>query len=67
MYVGKLKGVGTVWQYSFVDGACGFGFGGVRPRRKSAQRMTTILENQVLPRYREAGIAIRAINTDGSP
>jgi len=26
MYVGNLKGVGKVWQYSAVDGACSFGF-----------------------------------------
>ncbi len=67
MYIGKLKGVGTLWQYSFVDGACSMGFGGVRAGRKSAARMAAILESQVLPRYREAGIRIRAINTDGGP
>jgi hypothetical protein len=27
MYIGNLKGVGKIWQYSAVDGACSFGFG----------------------------------------
>ncbi len=26
MYVGNLKGVGKIWQYTAVDGACSFGF-----------------------------------------
>ncbi len=67
MYVGKLKGVGTLWQYSFVDGACSSGFGGVRQGRKTDRRMAAILETQVVPAYREAGIPIRCINTDGGP
>lgn len=67
MYIGKLKGVGTLWQYSFVDGACSMAFGGVRSGRKTAKRMAAILETAVLPAYREAGIRIRAINTDGGP
>ena len=67
MSIGKLKGVGTVWQYSVVDGACSMGFGGVRSGRKTATRMAAILEAQVVPAYRRAGITIRAINTDGGP
>jgi transposase len=30
MYVGNLKGVGKIWQYSAVDGACSFGFAHAR-------------------------------------
>lgn len=67
MYIGKLKGVGTLWQYSFVDGACSMGFGGVRGGRKTARRMAAILEAQVVPTYREAGIRIQRISTDGGP
>jgi hypothetical protein len=26
MFVGRLKGVGKIWQYSAVDGVCSFGF-----------------------------------------
>ncbi len=67
MYVGRLKGVGTVWQYTMVDGACSFGFARVRAGRKSATGMARFLEEHVVPAYREAGIRIVRINTDGGP
>jgi len=67
MYVGKLKGVGTIWQYTMVDGACSFGFGRVRAGRKSAKSMARFLEEDVLPVYREAKITLVRINTDGGP
>ncbi len=67
MYVGKLKGVGTVWQYTMVDGACSFGFGRVRAGRKSAVSMARFLEEDVLPVYREARLKLVRINTDGGP
>jgi transposase InsO family protein len=67
MYVGKLKGVGTIWQYTMVDGACSFGFGRVRAGRKSAKSMARFLEEDVLPVYREAKIRLVRINTDGGP
>lgn len=67
MYVGKLKGVGTVWQYTMVDGACSFGFARVRAGRKSAKSMARFLEEDVLPVYREARIRLVRINTDGGP
>ena len=38
MYVGRLKGVGKVWQYSAVDGACSFGFARVRRERSRPGR-----------------------------
>jgi len=46
MYVGRLKGVGKIWQYSAVDGACSFGFASVRrgeraPGRRRASSSTT--------------------------
>jgi len=67
MYVGKLKGVGTVWQYTMVDGACSFGFARARGGRKSAKSMARFLEEDVLPVYREAQIRLVRINTDGGP
>lgn len=67
MYVGKLKGVGTVWQYTMVDGACSFGFARARGGRKSAKSMARFLEEDVLPVYREAKIRLIRINTDGGP
>ncbi len=67
MYVGKLKGVGTVWQYTMVDGACSFGFARARGGRKSAKSMARFLEEDVLPVYREAKIRLVRITTDGGP
>ena len=67
MYVGKLKGLGTVWQYTMVDGACSFGFARVRAGRKSAKSMARFLREDVAPVYREAKIRLVRINTDGGP
>ncbi|GIW20607.1 MAG: hypothetical protein KatS3mg065_0903 [Chloroflexota bacterium] len=44
LYVGNLKGVGKVWQYSAVDGACSFGFAAVRAGPKTAAQMADFLE-----------------------
>jgi hypothetical protein len=35
MFVGQLKGVGKIWQYSAVDGACSFGFARVSGERRA--------------------------------
>jgi len=67
MYVGRLKGVGKVWQYSAVDGACSFGFARVHRGEKSAQAAASFLEHDVLPSYREAGIALKGVVVDGGP
>ncbi|MDP9341207.1 MAG: integrase core domain-containing protein [Actinomycetota bacterium] len=67
MYVGKLKGVGKIWQYSAVEGACSFGFAEVRAGEKSARTAASFLEHQVLPVYREAGIALVEVVVDGGP
>jgi len=67
MYVGKLKGGGTVWQYTMVDGACSFGFARVRAGRKSAKSMARFLVEDLAPAYREAKIRLIRINTDGGP
>jgi transposase InsO family protein len=67
MYVGNLKGVGRVWQYTGVDGACSFGFARVHAGKKSAQAMADFLEHDILPAYREAGIALVEVITDGGP
>lgn len=67
MYIGKLKGVGTVWQYTMVDGACSFGFGRARAGRKGAVSMARFLIEDVAPVYRQAKIKLLRINTDGGP
>lgn len=59
MFVGKLKGVGKICQYSAVDGACSFGFAKVLSGEKSAEAAAAFLEHEVLPVYREAGIELK--------
>ena len=67
MYVGNLKGVGKVWQYTGVDGACSFGFARARAGKKSAAAMAEFLERDIVPAYREAGITLVEVITDGGP
>jgi hypothetical protein len=67
MFVGKLKGVGKIWQYSAVEGACSFGFAHVRRGDKSARSAAMFLEHHVLPVYAEAGIRLREVVVDGGP
>ena len=67
MYVGNLKGVGKVWQYSAVDGACSFGFARVVAGEKSARAAAEFLEHDVLPTYTEAGIPLKEVVVDGGP
>jgi transposase InsO family protein len=67
MYVGNLKGVGKVWQYSAVDGACSFGFAHVRAGKKTASTAAEFLEHHVLPAYTEAGIVLKEVVVDGGP
>lgn len=67
MFVGRLKGVGKIWQYSAVDGACSFGFATVRRGEKSARAAAEFLQHQVLPAYQEAGITLREVVVDGGP
>lgn len=67
MYVGRLKGVGKVWQYSAVDGACSFGFATVRAGEKGSRAAAAFLEHDVFPAYREAGITLEEVVIDGGP
>ncbi len=67
MYVGNLKGVGKIWQYSAVDGACSFAFAKVLAGEKSAACAATFLEREVAPVYAEAGIELKEVVVDGGP
>jgi hypothetical protein len=49
MHVGRLKGVGKVWQYSAVDGDCSFGFAKVGAGEKAARAAAAFLEHDVVP------------------
>jgi transposase InsO family protein len=67
MYVGNLKGVGKIWQYSAVDGACSFAFATVFVGEKSASLAAAFLERDVAPVYAEAGIELGEVVVDGGP
>ena len=67
MFIGNLKGVGKIWQYSAVDGACSFAFAKVLAGEKSAAKAAEFLELDVAPVYAEAGIELREVIVDGGP
>lgn len=67
MFVGNLKGVGKIWQYSAVDGACSFAFAKVLTGEKSAAKAAAFLERDVAPIYAEAGIELAEVIVDGGP
>ena len=62
-YVGKLKGVGKVWQYTACDAACSFAVAQVSVEF-SAQAAARFLTGRVLPTYQAAHWAVRRILTD---
>jgi transposase InsO family protein len=62
-YIGKLKGVGKVWQYTACDAACSYAIAEVSTEF-SAQAATRFLASRVLPVYRAAGWPLRRILTD---
>jgi transposase InsO family protein len=67
MYVGNLKGVGKIWQYTAVDGACSFAFAKVLAGEKSAAAAAAFLAHEVAPVYAEAGIELGQAVVDGGP
>lgn len=67
MYVGNLKGVGKIWQYSAVDGSCSFAFARVLAGEKSASAAARFLSTDVATIYAEAGIRLEEAVVDGGP
>jgi transposase InsO family protein len=62
-YVGKLKGVGKVWQYTACDAACSFAVAQVS-LDFSAHAAARFLTGRVLPTYQAAGWPLQRILTD---
>ena len=62
-FVGTLKGVGKVYLHAVVDtyGSYAFGFLHVSKQPEAA---VAVLHNDVLPFYRERGLAVKAVLTD---
>lgn len=62
-YIGKLKGVGKVWQYTACDVACSYALAQVSTEF-SAVAAARFLTSRVLPAYRAAGRAVQRVLTD---
>ena len=63
-YIGKLKGVGKVWQLTGCDCASSFGWARVVVGEVTAVRMAAFLTAVVLPGYRAAGWRLKRVLTD---
>lgn len=63
-YIGNLKGVGKVWQFTACDAACSYAVAWLTTEL-SARSARRFLHRYLLPLYRRAGHAVRAILTDG--
>jgi transposase InsO family protein len=67
MSVGKLNGVGPVWQFAACDGACSFALAQpIAGEKRQAQAIAFVLE-RLLPVYEEAGIELKQVTTDRGP
>jgi hypothetical protein len=65
-YIGKLKGVGKVWQLTACDAACSYGIATLVPR-VTQHAAINFLRKHVVPAYERAGHRIQAVLTDGGP
>ncbi len=62
-YIGKLKGVGKLWQVTACDAACSFAFAAVIPAVE-AVHCAGFLQRVLLPAYRKAGWKLQRVLTD---
>jgi transposase InsO family protein len=65
-YVGKLKGVGKVWQLTACDAACSYAVATLVPRVTQVTA-AQFLRAFVVPTYQRAAHQVRAVLTDGGP
>jgi transposase InsO family protein len=65
-YIGQLKGVGKVWQYTACDAASSFAIA-MLSTHHDARTAAHFLSTCVVPQLREAGQRLRAVLTDGGP
>lgn len=63
-YVGRLKGVGKVWQLTACDAACSVGIAQIIRGAPTAAHTARFLVERVLPAYRRAGHAVQAVLSD---
>jgi transposase InsO family protein len=62
-YIGKLKGVGKVWQYTACDAACSYGVAEVSLEFSGAAT-AGFLTSRVLPAFHKAGWQVQRVLTD---
>jgi transposase InsO family protein len=65
-YIGQLKGVGKVWQYTACDAASSFGIA-MLSTAHDAVTAARFLRRRVQPALKEAGHRLKAVLTDGGP
>jgi transposase InsO family protein len=63
-YVGRLKGVGKIWQITACDVACSYGFAQLVLGEITATAVATFMETVVRPTYRRAGWPLQRVLTD---
>ncbi len=64
IYVGKLKGVGKVWQITACNAACSYSVARLLPEL-SATAVATFLRKVLLPLYRRTGSPLQRVLTHG--
>ncbi len=64
-YIGKLKGVGKVWQHTACDAYGSSGLARLAPGEVNAADAATFLREVVVPAYKRAGHVIRRLTVDG--
>jgi transposase InsO family protein len=65
-YIGKLKGVGKVWQITACDAASSYGVAALLPAHTAADA-AAFLRDALVPLFRQAGWPLRRVLTDGGP
>jgi len=64
-YIGKLKGVGKVWQYTACDAYGSYGLARLAPGEVNATDAAAFLREVVVPAYERAGHEIGRVTVDG--
>ena len=64
-YIGKLKGVGRVWQITACDAASSYAVAQVFFGEPRSQVTARFLRQRVVPQFRKAGWSVQRVLTDG--
>jgi len=64
-YIGKLKGVGKIWQITACDAATSYGLARIFVGDPSAEVAAAFLRERIVPELAQAGWKVRRVLTDG--